>query len=173
MRSAQAKITIDRPPEEIYEYLLDIGSRTEFAPELFREFHLTRVESKGIGAGARYRLHRKLRDRYAGTTITRPFRGQRILEEGSTGRGGRVGMAAEFLLEEQSGGATKVTWILETYPMNPADRLREFGERRQIQAPHEARRSRRLRGILEGAPGAVRGERPTVAGLDPSYVPNP
>lgn len=172
MRSAQARITIDRPPEEIYEYLLDIGSRTEFAPDLFREFHLTRVEPKGVGAGARYRLHRKLRDRRAGSTITQAVSGQRILEEGSTGRGGRVGMAIEFLLEEQSGGATKVTWILETYPLNPTDRLREFGERRQIQRRMK-RGIKRLRGILEGAPGAVRGDRPTVAGLDPSYVPNP
>ncbi|MBI2690781.1 MAG: SRPBCC family protein [Solirubrobacterales bacterium] len=172
MRSAQAQITIDRSPEEIYEYLLDIASRPEFAPELFREFHLARVESKGIGAGARYRLHRKLRDRYAGTTITEGIPGQRLLEEGSTGRGGRVGMAAEFLLEEQPGGATKVTWILELYPMNPVDRMREIGQRRQINRRMK-RGIRRLRGILEGVQSSVPGERPTVAGLDLTYVPNP
>jgi hypothetical protein len=172
VRSAQATTTIDRPPDEVFDYLLDIGSRTEFAPELFREFHLTRVEPKGIGAGARYRLHRKLRDRRAGSTITEATPGQRILEEGSTGRGGRVGLAAEYLLEEQPGGATKVTWIIETYPMNPADRLREFGERRQIKRRMK-RGARRLRDILESSPDAVRGDRPTVAGLDTSYVPNP
>jgi hypothetical protein len=172
MRSAQAQLTIDRTPEEIYEYLLDIGSRPEFAPTVFRDFRLSRVESYGLGAGARYRLHRKLRDRYAGTTITEAESGQRILEEGSTGRGGRVNMATEFVLEEQPGGGTKVTWILETYPMNPADRLREFGMRRQLKRRMKTS-LRRLRGILEGAPGAQRGERPTVGGMDPSYVPNP
>jgi uncharacterized protein YndB with AHSA1/START domain len=172
MRSAQVNITIDRPPEDVFEYLLDIGSRAEFAPELFRELHLTRVESYGIGSGARYRLHRKLRDRYAGTTITQAVSGQRILEEGSTGRGGRVGMAIEYLLEEQPGGATKVTWILELYPMNAADRLREFGQRRQINRRMK-RGIKRLRAILEGSPDAVRGDRATVAGLDASYVPNP
>lgn len=172
MRSAQATITIDRPSEEVFDYLLDIGSRTEFAPELFREFHLTRIESKGIGAGARFRLHRKLRDRRAGLSITEATPGQRILEEGSTGRGGRVGLAAEYLLEEQSGGATKVTWIIEAYPMNPVDRLREFGERRQIKRRMK-KGVKRLRNILEGSPDAVPGDRPTVAGLDTSYVPNP
>jgi hypothetical protein len=172
MRSAQAHITIDKSPEEIYEYLLDIASRPEFAPELFREFHLTRVESKGIGAGARYRLHRKLRDRYAGTTITEGVPGQRLLEKGSTGRGGRVGMAIEYLLEEQPGGATKVTWIIELYPMNPADRFREIGQRRQIKRRMK-RGIKRLRGILEGVQSSAPGERPTVAGLDPSWVPNP
>jgi hypothetical protein len=81
-------------------------------------------------------------------------------------------MAAEFLLEEQSGGATKVTWILELYPMNPADRIREFGQRRQINRRMK-RGIKRLRGILEGVQSSAPGERPTVAGLDPSYVPNP
>ncbi|MGB1583508.1 MAG: hypothetical protein ACPHCI_06945, partial [Solirubrobacterales bacterium] len=70
MRAARAKITIDRPIDEVYDYLLDIGTRPEFAPNVFLDFRLSRVESKGVGAGARYRLHRKLRDRYAGTTLT-------------------------------------------------------------------------------------------------------
>jgi hypothetical protein len=172
MRSAQAKITIDRSPEEIFEYLLDIGSRPEFAPTIFHDFRLSRVESYGVGAGARYRLHRKLRDRYAGTTITKAEPGLRVLEEGSTGRGGRVGMAQEFVLEEQSGGSTRVTWIIETYPMNPADRLREFGFHRFFKN-RMGRSLKRLRGILEGAPNAPRGERPTIGGMDPTYVPNP
>jgi hypothetical protein len=81
-------------------------------------------------------------------------------------------MAAEYLLEEQPGGATKLSWIIETYPLNPADRLREFGERRQVRRRMK-RGARRLRNILEGSPDAVRGERATVAGLDTSYVPNP
>lgn len=172
MRSAQAKITIDRSPEEVYEYLLDYGSRPEFAPLIYRDLRLARVESYGLGAGGRFRLHRKIRDRYAGTTITEGVPGQRLLEQGSTGRGGRVGMAVEFLLEEAPGAGTRVTWIIETYPLNPADRIRETGMRRQIKRRMKGS-LHRLRGILEGAPDAQRGERPTVGGMDPSYVPNP
>lgn len=172
MRSAQAKITIDRPAEEVFEYLLDFASRAEFAPTIYRELRLVRVESYGLGAGGRFRLHRKLRDRYAGTTLTEATAPERLLEEGSTGRGGRVGMAAELLLEELPGGATRVNWIIETYPLNPVDRLREFGMRRKIKRQMKSS-LRRLRGILEGAPDAVASERPTVGGMDPSYVPNP
>jgi hypothetical protein len=172
MRSAQAHITIDRPAEEIYEYLLDISSRTEFAPTIFRDFRLARVESSGIGAGARYRLHRKLRDRHAGTTITEAEPGARILEEGSTGRGGRVPMAIEYLIEGQSGGSTKVTWTIETYPANGADKFRDSGLRRFLRR-RMTRSLKRMRGILEGSPDASRGERATVGGLDPSFVPNP
>ncbi|MFT4050450.1 MAG: SRPBCC family protein [Solirubrobacterales bacterium] len=172
MRSAQAKITIDRSPEEVFEYLFDYGSRAEFAPTIYRELRLARVESFGLGAGGRFRLHRKLRDRYAGTTVTEATTPDRILEEGSTGRSGRVGMAAELLLEELPGGGTRVFWIIETYPLNPADKLREFGMRRQIRRRMKSS-LRRLRGILEGAPDAAPAGRPTVGGMDRNYVPNP
>lgn len=171
MRTAAATITIDRPLEDIRAYLLDIGTRPEFAPRIFHDFRLTRVESAGIGAGARYRLHRKLRDRYAGTTITES-KGGRILEQGSTGRGGRVELAIEWQLSEQPGGATKVDWLIETYPQNLADRIREFRMRGQLK--RRMRSSlRRLRPILEHTPGAQRGERATINGMDPGYVPNP
>jgi hypothetical protein len=172
MRSAQASITIDKPSEAVYDYLFDISSRSEFASTIFRDLRLTRVESEGIGAGARYRLHRKLRDRFAGTTITEAERGVRILEEGSTGRGGRVPMAIEYLLEDQSGGSTKVTWTIETYPANGADKIRDSGLRRNLRR-RMPRALKRLRAILEDAPDAAPGERVTVGGMDPSYVPNP
>jgi uncharacterized protein YndB with AHSA1/START domain len=172
MRSAQANITIDRPADEVFDYLLDISSRTEFAPTIFRDFRLARVESSGIGAGARFRMHRKLRDRHAGITITETEPGARILEEGSTGRGGRVPMAIEWLIEGQNGGSTKVTWTIETYPANGADKIRDSGLRRFLRN-RMPRSLKRMRGILEDAPDASRGERASVGGMDPSYVPNP
>lgn len=172
MRSAKASIRIDRDPKEIHDYLLDYASRPEFAPLIYRDLRLARVESYGVGSAGRFRLHRKLRDRYAGTTITQSVAGERLLEEGSTGRGGRVEMAAEFLLEEAAGGGTRVHWIIETYPLNPVDRLREFGLRRQLKRRMKSS-LRRLRGILEGIPVAEQGERPTVGGLDKIHVPNP
>jgi uncharacterized protein YndB with AHSA1/START domain len=172
MRSAQASIRIDRPVEDLYAYLLDYASRPEFAPEIYRELRLARIESSGVGAGGRFRLHRKLRDRYAGTSITEVERGRRILEEGSTGRGGRVKMAAELRLTEQPGGGVRVDWTIETYPANPVDRLREFGLHRQLTRRMKSS-LRRLRGIQEGAPDARPGERPTVAGMSAAHFPNP
>ncbi|MGB0872299.1 MAG: SRPBCC family protein [Solirubrobacterales bacterium] len=172
MRVARAKITIDRPIDEVYDYLLDIGTRPEFAPNVFLDFRLSRIESKGLGAGARYRLHRKLRDRYAGTTLTEAVPGERILEEGSTGRGGRVPLAIEYMLEEQPGGPTKVEWAIESHPLNLVDQIREFRFHAKIRRKMPSA-LRRLRGILEQTPNASRGERATVAGLDSNYVPNP
>jgi uncharacterized protein YndB with AHSA1/START domain len=172
VRAAKATVRIDRPIEEVYDYLLDYGSRPEFAPGIYRDLRLARIESYGVGAGGRFRLHRRLRDRYAGTSITEAEPGERILEQGSTGRGGRVELAAELLLSEVSGGGTSVHWIIETYPLNPVDKLREFGLRRHVNGQMK-RSLRRLRGILEAAPGASRGERASVGGMDRFHVPNP
>lgn len=171
MRSAKATIRVDRPVDEVYDYLTDYASRPEFAPTVYRDLRLARIEPEGLGAGGRFRLHRKLRDRYAGTTITEASRPGRILEEGSTGRAGRVGMAVEYLLEDLAGRGTRVQWIIETYPKNATDRLREFGLRRQLRRRMGAS-LRRLRGILEASPDATRGSRPTVGGMDRFHFPN-
>ena len=172
MRPARAKITIDRPIAEVYDYLLDIASRPEFAPDLFLDFRLTRVESHGQGAGARFRFHPKLRERFAGTTIVRAVPCEMVLEEGSTGRTGRVSLIIEYLLEEHAGGVTVVQIGFQTCPLLPVDRIREFGLRRHVNRKLP-RAARRLRDILEGAPKTRRGVRPTVAGIDQGYVPNP
>jgi uncharacterized membrane protein len=172
MRPVRAKITIHRPIDEVYDYLLDIGSRPEFAPTLFLDFRLTRVESYGVGAGARYRLHRKIRDRFAGTTITSATPFHRIYEEGSTGRGARVPLAIEYLLDERPGGATNVEVHFETHPLNLADQMRALGLRRHVKS-RLPRSLKRLRDILEKSPSAAKGDRATVGGIDSNYVPNP
>lgn len=172
MRTVRAQITIDRPVGEVYDYLLDIATRPEFGPELFRDFRLTRVDSRGPGAGARFLLHPRLRERFAGTTIDEAVPGERVIERGSTGRTGRVPLEIEYLLEERPGGVVRVTAVIETAPLLLSDRVREFGLRRNVRR-RLPRALKRLRDILEGAPKARRGERPTVAAVDRNRVPNP
>lgn len=172
MRTVRSQITIDRPIDEVYGYLLDIATRPEFAPELFRDFRLTRVDSRGLGAGARFRLHPKLRERYAGTTIVKAVPAEMVVEEGSTGRSGRVPLVVEYVLEERPGGAVLVRAAFETAPLLISDRVREFGLRRTVKR-RLPRALHRLRDILEGIPGAPRGERPTVAAVSANRVPNP
>lgn len=172
MRTVRAKITVDRPIEAVYDYLLDIATRPEFAPELFRDFRLTRVDSHGLGAGARFRLHPRLRERFAGTTIVEAIPGEIVVERGSTGRSGRVPLVIEYMLEEQPGGAVRVHVAFETAPLLPSDRIREFGLRRAV-ARRLPRALRRMRDILEGAPRTALGARPTVAAVSGDRVPNP
>src|SRR3954468_10897218 len=48
-------VTIARPREEVFEYLADIANHPEFTDHYLKEWHLTRVDSYGRGAGARFR----------------------------------------------------------------------------------------------------------------------
>lgn len=172
MRAIKESIAIDRPADEVYDYLLDIGSRPEFAGDLFLDFRLARVESYGKGAAARFRLGKRARDRFAGTTITEAVPFSLIREDGSTGRGGRVPLILEYQLDQAQGAPTTVTFVIGTHPLQTIDRLREFGMRRKLNT-RAKRVVRRLRDILEGAPRAPHGERPTVGGLDLHRISNP
>ena len=68
MDPVELSITIDRPREEVFEYLADIANHPEFTDHYLKEWHLTRVDSYGRGAGARYRMDAPLPALRAGAT---------------------------------------------------------------------------------------------------------
>ena len=49
--------TISRPREEVFEYLADIANHAEFSDHYLVDWHLTRENPYGKGAGARFRRH--------------------------------------------------------------------------------------------------------------------
>ena len=69
MDPVTASVTIDRPREEVFEYLADIANHAEFSDHYLTEWRLTRVESYGRGAGARFKIGAPL-DRYAWGDMT-------------------------------------------------------------------------------------------------------
>src|SRR4051794_41917723 len=69
MDPVTASITIDRPREEVFEYLADIANHPEFSDHFLKEWRLTRGESYGRGAGARFKGDAPL-DRYAWGDMT-------------------------------------------------------------------------------------------------------
>ena len=52
MDPIELSINIDRPREEVFEYLADIANHPEFTDHYLKEWRLTRVDSYGRGAGA-------------------------------------------------------------------------------------------------------------------------
>ena len=48
-------VNIDRPREEVFAYLADIANHPEFTDHYLKDWRLTREESEGRGAGARYK----------------------------------------------------------------------------------------------------------------------
>ena len=61
--------TISRPREEVFEYLADIANHPEFTDHYMVDWHLTREDGYGAGAGARFRIKAPL-NRFAWADMT-------------------------------------------------------------------------------------------------------
>jgi uncharacterized protein YndB with AHSA1/START domain len=155
--------TISRPPEEVFEYLADISNRPEFTDHYLVDWHLTREDPYGKGAGARFRVKVPLnRFSWADVTIADIQPAYRIVERGRFGKYNRVRMLATYTLSPGPSGTTKVEYTLETLPVMLSDRLMEALGGRAWSKHQSSRAMRRLRSILEEDRG--RGKRATVAG---------
>ena len=164
MDPVELAITIDRPREEVFEYLADIANHPEFTDHYLKQWRLTRTDSYGPGAGARYKIDAPLQ-RFAWSDLTfvvvEPPR--RIVAVGRGGKYNRVKTFASWTLEPASGG-TRLEFAFETEPPLPTDRLVEsLGFFRGWFKRKSNKGLRRLRRILEDNEG--RGKRATVAGI--------
>jgi len=156
-------ITIDRSREEIFDYLADIANHPEFSDHYLKHWRLTRLESIGRGAGARFKVARRL-DRYGWADMTfiemeRPYR---IVAVGRGGKFNRNKTYTTWTLTP-NGNATRVEYSTEIEAALPTDRLMEtFGTRRFFKRGTR-KALRRLQSILEE--NEDRGARATVGGL--------
>ena len=164
MDPVELSITIDRPREEVFEYLADIANHPEFTDHYLKQWRLTRTDSYGPGAGARYKIDAPLQ-RFAWSDLTFVVveAPRRIVAVGRGGKYNRVKTFASWTLEPASGG-TRLEFTFETEPALPTDRLVEsLGFFRGWFKRKSNKGLRRLRRILEDNEG--RGKRATVAGI--------
>ncbi len=154
--------TIAQPREQVFEYLADIANHPEFTDHYRTDWHLTRENSYGTGAGARFRIKAPLnRFSWADFTFAEVQEPYRILERGRGGKYNRIRMLGTYTLSPAPGNSTKVDYTLETVPPLLSDRLQEVLGGRMWNRRQAARAMRRLRTILEE--GRDRGHRATVA----------
>lgn len=156
--------TIAKPREEVFEYLADVANHSEFSDHCMVEWRLTREDSYGRGAGARFRVKSRFdRFSYGDITLAEVTPPERILATGRSGRFNRIKTRSTWTLEEAGAGRTKVTFETESTPVLKSDELMEKFLRASVAATrcHE-RALERLRSILESGEG--RGGRTTVAG---------
>jgi uncharacterized protein YndB with AHSA1/START domain len=154
--------TIDKPREEVFEYLADIANHAEFTDHYLTKWHLTREDSYGTGSGARFRIKAPLsRFAWADMTMAEVQPPRRILLRGRGGKYNRVRMLSSYTLSPGSGGTTRVEYTLETLPALPSDRFMELIVGRSWNRRQAARAMRRLRTILEE--DRDRGRRASVA----------
>ena len=164
MDPVTSAVTIDRPREEVFDYLADIANHPEFSDHYLKDWHLTRLESVGRGAGARFRLDAPFqRFGWADMTFVEVERPYRIV---AVGRGGKFNRNKTFhsWTLEPAGGATRVEYTTEIEPALPTDRIAETlsGLRRWFRRGTR-KAMRRLQAILEE--NQDRGARATVGGL--------
>jgi uncharacterized protein YndB with AHSA1/START domain len=156
-------IVVGRPREEVFDYLRDIANHAEFTDHFLKDWHLTREDSVGRGAGARFRVNiPRQRFPWAGVSFIEVEAPRRIVEAGRAGKFNRIRTMTVYTLEPHAGGTTHVELTAETVPATISDRIAEaFGARGWTRRQNK-RALKRLRTILEEGKG--RGARATIAG---------
>ncbi len=158
-------VLVDRPREEVYEYLSDIANHSEFSDHYLREVHMTREDTYGVGAGMRFRMPTPFnRFDWADLTITDMEPPRRIVERGRGGKYNRIRMVWVWTLEPAGAGSTRVALTTESLPRFPSDRLIEALGRGRVRRG-QRKALKRLRSILEE--GRDRGRRATIAAGGP------
>ena len=155
-------IIVSAPREQVFEYLQDLANHAEFTDHYLVDWHLTRQDSVGRGAGARFRVKAPgNRFSWADVTFAEVDPPHRIVEVGRTGKNNRIRTLGIYDLSPATAGTTRVQFTLQTVPATRADRLMESLGARAWTKRKNARAMRRLRTILERGEG--RGQRVTVA----------
>ena len=156
-------ITVGRSREEVFDYLADIANHAEFTDHFLEDFHLTREDTVGRGAGARFRIKAPLqRFSWMGVQFIEVERPWRIVEAGRGGKYNRIRSMTVYTLEPGPEGTTRVDLSVETETATISDRLMEMLGARSWTRRQNRRALRRLRSILED--GTHRGARATIAG---------
>jgi uncharacterized protein YndB with AHSA1/START domain len=149
--------TISRPREQVFEYLADIANHAEFTDHYLVDWRLTREDSYGRGAGARFRIKAPFnRFGWADMTLSEVQPPFRIVERGRGGKFNRIKMMGIYEISQGAGGTTRVTYTFETDPPLPSDRLMEALGGRTWTRWKTAKALRRLRTILEDGRGRGR-----------------
>ena len=150
MGPVNAELAIDVPREVAFDFISDLANRPAFTDHFISDFRLFRVESTGVGAGARFRFFAPPQAIWMDTTIVELERPHRISERGSGGRWNRTRSATEWELLAGPGSLTTVRVTYWTEPGHPLDRLKEvFGGASIWYRRDWAAALRRLRDLLE------------------------
>jgi uncharacterized protein YndB with AHSA1/START domain len=157
MGPVRAEIEIDAPRKVVYATLLDLAARPSFTDHFLSGFHLTRIDPRGVGAGARFCVKGPLRKIWMDTTIVSADEPFQIVEEGEAGRGNRIRNHTVWELKEGPGPLTSVRVAQWTEPA-AVDRVLEILSAGSVWLERGWRESlRRLRDQLESdQPAAAR-----------------
>jgi uncharacterized protein YndB with AHSA1/START domain len=155
---------IGRPREEIFAYLADVANHAEFMDHFTSDWHLTREESYGAGAGARFKVGIRPGKRFSwgDMTLANVEPPSRLVARGRFGKYGRTRTLTIWQLQPEGSNSTRVTVTYETQPKILSDRINESLGHKRFWKRKLRKSLRRLARILEEDRG--RGTRTTIAG---------
>jgi uncharacterized protein YndB with AHSA1/START domain len=165
MGPVSAEIEIDVPRQRAFEAIADLGLRPAFTDHFLADFHLTRIEPAGVGAGARFRFAVRPRQVWMDTAIVEADEPHRIVERG---RGGRLNRIPSTTLWELTEGPGSLTRVRVSYWTEPGALDRGLELLSGASKPYERRwreALRRLREQLES--GDLGAHRVALAGGNP------
>jgi len=166
MGPVSAEIEIDVSRGRAFEAIVDLSLRPAFTGNFLTDFRLTRIESRGVGAGARFRVSVRPRRVWADTTIVEADEPHRIVEHGRCGRANRIPTTTLWELTEGPGSLTTVRVSYWTEPANPVDRGLELLSAASV--PYERRWREALRRLRDGLEsGELESGRVAIAGGNP------
>jgi uncharacterized protein YndB with AHSA1/START domain len=150
MGPISAEIEIDVSREEAFALLSDLSVRPSFTDHFLSEFHLTRIDAVGVGAGARFRVEAPFRSPWEDTTIVAVEAPHKIVERGLGGRTNRIPNHTVWELTSGSGSLTKVRFTHWTEPKHLDRALESLSWGAYWQQRRWRQALRRLRDNVEG-----------------------
>lgn len=163
MNPVTVSIDIDKPREELFDYLADVANHPEFCDHFLTDWRLTREDSYGTGAGARFKGTRRLtRYGWADMALVEVDPPRQMVAHGRGGMFNRIRAVTVWSLESGAGGITHVEVTTETAPATATDRMSEALGQRAWARRGWRKALRRLRAIAEE--DRERGRRATISG---------
>lgn len=124
MRSISASTTIDVPREQVFELLTDLTIRPTFTDHFLEHYRLLRIDSDGVGAGARFFV--PAANGWFDSIIERAEPAHTVYERGRGGRLNRTPLITVWeLTETPATGGCEVTVTSWTEPPGFFDRMRD------------------------------------------------
>lgn len=160
MDPVTADVLISRPQAEVFAYLADVANHPEFMGHFTRDWHVTREDTYGMGAGVRFAFEqRRNKFPWIDQTIVELEPPRRLVLAGGTGKFNRLQTTTVWELEPEADGKTRVTVCFEKLPKLATDR---FGEGRGFHKAKWSKTLQILRDVLEEK--QEKGPRATIAG---------
>jgi uncharacterized protein YndB with AHSA1/START domain len=169
MRQVTVHTVISAPRERVFDFVSDLSLRPAYCDHYLREYRLSRVNPRGVGAAARFRLDGPFAKEWAEIEIKACERPNRIVEEGRVGRLGRSRLVAVYDFIPEAAGTTRVELTTYSDPKTVIDRIKQTGASGWIRR-RSRKALRRLRDIFETRPTGDL-PRATIAGNDPGKAP--